>query len=287
MTQQLREDKLHLQTPDDSRRMKRVRRSLAAVILPLTLLTLSACGGSGAEPSPTPTKTPRPAVTPTSAAVVMATETAAFVATEAALATATSTATPIPTDTPTVTATAVITDTPVPPTETPAPPTATSAPVPVQPTDTPRPPAPPTNTPAPVAADPCANIPDDGCKFKLRNGPAFAANGGGELKLQVHFIHSGVDGGQPQGDYRVWLEKDGQKLLGFDDTTSIALQDQPGTLGKYNYEHKAGLDSLPGNAVAGNYVIWVLDGSRVRDSQNFSFTVPDGQGEVWIEFDQG
>ena len=117
--------------------------------------------------------------------------------------------------------------------------------------------------------------------------PAFAANGGGELKLQVHFIHSGVDGGQPQGDYRVWLEKDGQKLPGFDDTTSIALQDQPGTLGKYNYEHKAGLDSLPGNTVAGNYVIWVLDGNRVRDSQNYSFTVPDGQGEVWIEFDQG
>ena len=43
----------------------------------------------------------------------------------------------------------------------------------------------------------------------------------------------------------------------------------------------------PGNTVAGNYVIWVLDGNRVRDSQNFSFTVPDGQGEVWIEFDQG
>lgn len=287
MTQPLFEDNLPLQTVNDQDQVKKRRRPLAVVILLLALLALSACVGGGAEPSPTPTKTPRPAATPTSAAVVMATETAAFVATEAALATATPTSTPIPTETPTLTATPVITDTAVPPTETPAPPTATPAPVPVQPTDTPRPPAPPTNTPAPVAADPCANIPDDGCKFKLRGGPAFAANGGGELKLQVHFIHSGVDGGQPQGDYRVWLEKDGQKLPGFDDTTSIALQDQPGTLGKYNYEHKAGRDSLPGSTVTGNYVIWVLDGNRVRDSQNYSFTVPDGQGEVWIEFDQG
>ena len=44
---------------------------------------------------------------------------------------------------------------------------------------------------------------------------------------------------------------------------------------------------IPGNNVAGNYAIWVLDGNGERDSQTFSFTVPDGQGEVWMEFDQG
>ena len=171
------------------------------------------------------------------------------------------------------------------PTDTPAPPTATPRPQPTSPpapTNTPVPPPPP---PAGDAAE-CAALGGDGCKFKITGGPAFAANGGGELKLQLFFIHSGVDGGQPQGDYRVWLEKDGQKLPGFDDTTSLALSSQQGTLGKYNYEHKLGIDGLPGNTVNGNYVVWVLDGNRERDSLNFSFSVTDGQGEVWIQFDQ-
>jgi hypothetical protein len=38
--------------------------------------------------------------------------------------------------------------------------------------------------------------------------------------------------------------------------------------------------------VAGHYTIWVKDGNGERDSQNFTFTVPDGQGEVWLIFDQ-
>jgi hypothetical protein len=163
-------------------------------------------------------------------------------------------------------------------------PAAPAAPPPAQP------PAEPTATPQPApppAADACAGIGGDGCKFKLRGGPSFGANGGGELKLQLHFIHSGIDGGQPQGSYFVWLEKDGQKLPVSDGVRSLALQDQGGSLGKYNYEYKIGLDQIPGNNVAGNYVIWVLDGNGERDSQTFSFSVPDGQGEVWMQFDQG
>lgn len=152
-------------------------------------------------------------------------------------------------------------------------------------------PAPPTNTPAPAAppaaADPCANIGGDGCKFRVTGGPTAANNGGGELKLQFLFIHSGVDGGQPQGSYFVILEKDGQRLPIADSVRSIALNANQGSLGRYNYEFKVGLGSLPGNNVAGNYTGWVLDGNGERDSQNFSFTLGEGQGEVWIQFDQG
>lgn len=175
----------------------------------------------------------------------------------------------------------------------------TDIPAPPQPVaQAPQPPAPPQSEPPPAAeqpaepapppaADPCANIGGDGCKFKLRGGPSFAPNGGTELKLQIHFIHSGVDGGQPQGSYFVWIERDGVKLPISDSVRSIALQDQQGTLGKFNYEYKVGLGDIPGNNVAGTYAIWVLDGNGERDSQTFTFTVPDGQGEVWMQFDQG
>ena len=164
---------------------------------------------------------------------------------------------------------------------------APAQPAPAQPAQ----PAPPKrrpprrHRPAP-AADACAGIGGDGCKFKLRGGPLFAANGGGELKFQFNFIHSGIDGGQPQGSYFVWVEKDGQKPPISDSQRSI-LENQQGTLGKYNYEYKVGRDQIPGANVAGNYVIWVLDGNGERDSQTFSFSVPDGQGEVWMQFDQG
>ena len=97
------------------------------------------------------------------------------------------------------------------------------APVAQAPPPTPLPPtAEPTPQPPP-AADPCAGIGGDGCKFKLRGGPKFAPNGGTELKLQLHFIHSGIDGGQPQGSYFVWLEKDGQKLAVSDGVRSILV----------------------------------------------------------------
>ncbi len=166
----------------------------------------------------------------------------------------------------------------LPPTNTPAP--VVAAP----PTATPEPAAPP---PPPAASDACAGIGGDGCKFKVTGGPRFGDNGGQELKLQFFFIHSGVDGGQPQGSYFLWLEKDGQKLPISDSVRSISLQRSEGSLGAYNYEYKLGASSLPGGKVAGNYVGWVLDGNGERDSQNFSFTVPEGQGEVWLQLDQG
>ena len=162
-------------------------------------------------------------------------------------------------------------------------PTATPAPQPVAaaPTATTAPAAPP------PAADPCASIGGDGCKFKLREGPKFAPNGGTEIKLQMIFVHSGVDGGQPQGSYFVAMFKDGQMLPISDGVRSIAQSSNQGTLGAYNYEYKIGLDSIPGNAVAGTYLMHVLDGEGARDSQDISFTIPEGQGEVWIKWDQG
>ena len=59
-----------------------------------------------------------------------------------------------------------------------------------------------------------------------------------------------------------------------------------GPSGKYNYEYKLGLNVI-GGSVAGNYTVWVLDGNGERDSRNFSFSLGEGQGEVWIQFDQG
>jgi cell division septation protein DedD len=160
-------------------------------------------------------------------------------------------------------------------------PTQPPAAAPAEPTATPAPAAP---APAP-AGDACAGIGGDGCKFKIRGGPSFAANGGTELKLQLGFIHSGIDGGQPQSSYFVWVEKDGQKLPVPDSVRSYSPAQQ-GPQGTYNYEYKLAPNQLPGGTVAGNYVIWVLDGNGERDSQTFSFTVPEGQGEVWIQFDQ-
>ena len=61
---------------------------------------------------------------------------------------------------------------------------------------------------------------------------------------------------------------------------------QPSPLGEYNYEYKLNPSSIPGNTVAGTYVLYVLDGTGERDSQDITINVPEGQGEVWIEFDQ-
>ena len=145
-----------------------------------------------------------------------------------------------------------------------------------------RPPA-----PAPAASDPCANIGGDGCKFRVTGGPSTGENGGQELKLQFAFIHSGIDGGQPQGSYFVVLEKDGQRLPISDSVRSVTGSPSQGSLGKYNYEYTLGLDKLPGNTVAGNYTLWVLDGNGERDSRNVTFSVPGNSGLIWIQFDQG
>jgi len=163
---------------------------------------------------------------------------------------------------------------------------------PAAPAAPPAEPAPePTAEPAPAAPpadDPCAGIGGDGCKFRLTGGPAFAGNGGGELKLTLGFIHSGIDGGQPQGSYFVVVLKDGENIHVPDSVRSfdpsVGFRDGPN--GRYNYEWKIGASDLPGGNIQGNYQIWVLDGNGERDSQTFSFTVPEGQGEVWITFDQ-
>jgi len=134
--------------------------------------------------------------------------------------------------------------------------------------------------------DECANIGGDGCKWRVTGGPTFGANGGQEIKLQLLFIHSGIDGGQPQGSYFVVLEKDGQNLKVPDSLRSIPGATSQGSLGKFNYEYAIGLDRLPGNTVAGNYKLWVLDGNGERDSRNVTFSVPANQGQIWIQFDQ-
>ena len=160
---------------------------------------------------------------------------------------------------------------------------------PVQPTQAPAPTAAPVvEQPAqpPPAADPCANIGGDGCKWKVTGGPQTADNGGAELKMQFIFLHSGIDGGQPQGSYFVVLEKDGQRLPVPDSVRSKGLQASQGTLGKYNYEFVLSLSQLPGNTVAGNYTLWVLDGNGERDSRDIHFSIAPNQGLLWIQFDQ-
>jgi uncharacterized protein YraI len=145
----------------------------------------------------------------------------------------------------------------------------------------------PAEEPAPApSGDPCAGIGGDGCKWHVRNGPSFGGNGGTEIKLQLLFIHSGIDGGQPQGSYFVVVMKDGVKLPISDGVRSIALSKTDGPLGAFNYEYKIGIGDIPGGTVAGNYVMYVLDGNGERDSQDFGFSIPDGQGDVWIEWDQ-
>ncbi len=187
----------------------------------------------------------------------------------------TATETPLPTPTELSPATPQPTPTAVPPTATPQPVVRAPAPVPVQPT------APP------AAPDPCANIGGDGCKWRVTGGPGTADNGGAELKLQLLFIHSGVDGGQPQGSYFVVLEKDGARLPIPDSVRSVPLVASQGMLGRYNYEFTLGLDKLPSNTVAGSYRLWVLDGNGERDSRDVTFGIPAGQGLLWIQFDQG
>lgn len=128
---------------------------------------------------------------------------------------------------------------------------------------------------------------DDGCKFHIRTGPVKMQNSGGELKIQAAFIHSGVDGGQMQGDYRIGIEKDGQLIETFANVTSIALNSNDGPAGKYNYEAKINASDLPGGSLAGTYFFWVLDGNRERDSDVFRLDLGGNEGEVYIEFDQG
>jgi len=262
--------------------------ALATAILILASLTLSACAGDKSAATPTPTRTPRPTFTPVKVATVsLEFRTAA----PAAI---------VPSPTPAAATPAGPAVTPVPPTTAPSPTLAAATAAPaalprptaiptaaVPATAAPKPPAQPKAPPAPPpAADPCAGIGGDGCKWRVTGGPSFGANGGQEIKLQLLFIHSGIDGGQPQGSYFVVLQKDGQNLKVPDSVRSIMGAASQGSLGKFNYEYAIGLDRLPGNSVAGNYTLWVLDGNGERDSRNITFSVPANQGQIWIQFDQ-
>jgi hypothetical protein len=247
---------------------------IGLLVAALAILALGGCAAAPAAETPTPTKTQMPTFTP-----APPTATATEIPPTATL-------TPLPTATeaPTLAPTA----TPEPPTPEPTavPPTATRKPVAAKPTSRPVQPAAPKPPAAPVAADPCAGIGGDGCKWRVTGGPSFGENGGQELKLQFAFIHSGIDGGQSQGSYFVVLEKDGQKLPISDSVRSVIGSPNQGSLGKYNYEYSLGVDKLPGNTVAGNYTLWVLDGNGERDSRNITFSVPGNSGLIWIQFDQ-
>lgn len=155
---------------------------------------------------------------------------------------------------------------------------------PVPPTATP---VPPTATPVPAQVDHCAGIGGDGCKFWLRDTNP-ADNGGGELKLLIGFVHGWRnDEVQIHGGYFVELQKDGVQVAGFDHNTRGGKSIIEGPKGRvYNYDKSVSASQLPGGKVAGNYTIWVKDGSGERDSQNYNFTLHGNQGLVWLVFDQ-
>ena len=248
---------------DSALRRKAYGGLILAAVLVLAVVALGACAKAPAAPAPTPTKTKMPTFTP---------------APPTATPEPTATETPVP---PTATATEEPTATPVPPTATKAPPTATARPAAPRPTARP---AQPTAVPPPPAADPCAGIGGDGCKWRVTGGPSFGENGGMELKLQFLFIHSGRN--EPQPSYFVWMEKDGVKLPIPDSKRSAPGSSQTAQNQPYNYEYILGLGQLPGNTVAGNYTLWVLDGNGERDSRNITFSVPASSGLIWIKFDQ-
>ena len=154
---------------------------------------------------------------------------------------------------------------------------------PVPPTTTP---VLPTPVPAPVHVDHCAGIGGDGCKFWLRDRNP--AEHGGELKLNIAFVHGGInDQVQKFGGYFVELQKDGVQVHGFDHNTRAGASTFDGPKGNiYHYSKGVPASQLPGGNVAGTYTIWVKDGSGERDSQNETFTLHGNQGLIWLVFDQ-
>jgi len=162
----------------------------------------------------------------------------------------------------------------------------TPPPTPVPPT--PIPPTPVPQVVAPAPSDPCAGIGGDGCKFRLRNTD-LRHNGGSELKLYIGFVHEGrndeIQG--IGGAYYVELHKDGVHVSAVDHTTRGQNSTHNGPQGsKYNYLKAVSLSQVPGGTVNGNYRIFVRDGNGERDSQDFTFAVTGGNGEVWLIFAQ-
>ncbi len=163
---------------------------------------------------------------------------------------------------------------------------APAEPAPEAPAEEPAPEEPAAEEPAPApATDPCAAIGGDGCKFRATVGPQFGPNAG-ELHLTLWFVHSGR-GNESQGSYFIGLEKDGQAVAVPDSVRSVTGEARSSALGQFNYDYRVAAGNLPGGSLAGTYTMWVIDGVGERDSQNITFTVPEGQGEVHVVWDQG
>lgn len=145
-------------------------------------------------------------------------------------------------------------------------------------------PPPPMEVNEPVNAGSCGG--DDGCKFKITGGPVFASDSSNKMKLQLFFTHKGIDDGQPQGDYHLAVERNGQLISTFVNAKSHAMVENLGDMGPYNYEAEVPTSELPDGVIEGLYYFWVLDGNYERDSEVFQMYIPSGTGKIWIEFDQ-
>lgn len=68
--------------------------------------------------------------------------------------------------------------------------------------------------------------------------------------------------------------KDGTNLNVPDSVRSFdpSVGSREGPHGKYNYEYKIGLDSIPGNNVAGNYTILCWTATANATVRDFNFT---------------
>ena len=131
------------------------------------------------------------------------------------------------------------------------------------------------------AANPCAGLP---CKFHVRSGPAFAANGGSELKLQFFFMHSGIDGGQPQGSYRVAMFKDGVELPMSKCAPSLALAKSSGPLATTTSNASSTCRSCPATMSPATTAFTYSMATATAIAAMLPLACPD-QGQVWIVFD--
>jgi len=118
----------------------------------------------------------------------------------------------------------------------------------------------------------------------VTGGPKNAPNNGMELKLQLFFMHSGVAGANRRAATSCAGER--RRRLPIPDSVRSVTVRPARAPWPLQLRVQAGARQAAGQHRGGNYVGWVLDGNGERDSQNFTFSVPAGQGEVWIQFDQ-